>query len=62
VVARNNFGPPVHTLDQIRDALTLDDAVPLIDCDARDRDSGKAVLITLVDHLYALSRAQEMAS
>ncbi|MEW1862336.1 ATP/GTP-binding protein [Streptomyces sp. NBC_00669] len=61
VVARNNFGPPLHTLDQIRDALTLDDAVPLIDCDARDRESGKTVLITLVDHLYALSRAQEMA-
>ncbi|WP_335981131.1 MULTISPECIES: GTP-binding protein [Streptomycetaceae] len=61
VVARNSFGPPVHTLEQIRDALTLDDAVPLIDCDARDRESGKTVLITLVDHLYALSRAQEMA-
>ena len=55
VVAVNRFenqGPP---LDQIRDALSLSPDVPLIDCDARLRDSGKFVLITLVRHLTRLS-------
>jgi uncharacterized protein len=58
IVARNNFdGAPVHPLDHVRDALSLPDNIPLIDCDARRRDSCKAVLITLVNHLYALSTA-----
>ncbi|SEO46161.1 Signal recognition particle receptor subunit beta, a GTPase [Actinacidiphila rubida] len=59
IVARNNFGDPVHSLDQIRDALTLPEDVPLIDCDVRERESSKNVLIALVDHLYALSHARE---
>lgn len=59
IVARNNFEPPVHSLDQVRDALSLSDEVPLIDCDARWRESSKSVLIALVNHLYALSAAQE---
>ena len=61
IVARNNFEPPVYSLDQVRDALSLSDDVPLIDCDARQRESSKAVLIALVNHLYALSAAQEVA-
>ena len=32
------------------------------DCDARVRSSGKEVLITLVDHLYAMALAQEGTS
>ncbi|MBW4720509.1 GTP-binding protein [Saccharothrix obliqua] len=59
VVARNNFGAPRHTLDQLRDALDLPRHVPLVDCDARRRDSSKAVLVALVDHLFALSSARE---
>jgi uncharacterized protein len=59
IVARNNFGEPVHTLDRVRDALSLSDDVPLIDCDARERESSKAVLIALVNHLYALSSVRE---
>lgn len=59
VVARNNFTEPEHSLDQIRDALDLDDEVPLIDCDARERPSSKHVLVSLVNHLYALSSARE---
>jgi signal recognition particle receptor subunit beta len=62
IVARNNFDGPVHPLEQVRDALSLSDDIPLIDCDARQRDSSKAVLIALVKHLYALSSAQESAS
>ncbi|AXI78395.1 GTP-binding protein [Peterkaempfera bronchialis] len=59
IVARNNFGDPEHTLEQVRDALSLPEDIPLVDCDARDRESSKAVLISLVDHLYSLSSAQE---
>jgi signal recognition particle receptor subunit beta len=62
IVARNNFEEPVHPLEHVRDALSLADDVPLIDCDARRRDSSKAVLISLVNHLYALSSAREGTS
>ncbi|TXS36544.1 GTP-binding protein [Streptomyces sp. OR43] len=56
IVACNDFGGPLHTEQQIREALSLSDDVPLVECDARDRSSSKYVLITLVEHLYALSR------
>ncbi|MET7645615.1 ATP/GTP-binding protein [Streptomyces sp. NPDC005426] len=56
IVACNDFGGPLHTEQQIREALDLSDDVPLVECDARDRSSSKYVLITLVEHLYALSK------
>ncbi|MER7581287.1 ATP/GTP-binding protein [Kitasatospora sp. NPDC097691] len=59
IVARNNFGEPTHTLEQVREALDLPAEVPLVDCDARDRESGKRVLIELVHHLAALAGADE---
>ncbi|MFD5652571.1 ATP/GTP-binding protein [Streptomyces sp. NPDC127039] len=64
VVAVNRFDDDTarHSLDEIRLALALPDHVPLIDCDARVRTSGKHVLVTLVDHLYQLALAQENAS
>ncbi|QMU68940.1 ATP/GTP-binding protein [Streptacidiphilus sp. P02-A3a] len=55
VVARNNFDPPEHSLDQIREALSLNPDVPLLDCDARQRESSRDVLIALVRHLHSLS-------
>jgi uncharacterized protein len=50
VVAVNRFGggPP---LAAVRDALALSPEVPLVDCDARERSSGKQVLIALLEHL-----------
>lgn len=62
VVAVNRFDDDrsAHSLDEIRQALALPGHVPLIECDARVRSSGKDVLITLVDHLYTLAMAQEM--
>ncbi|MFV0137803.1 GTP-binding protein [Streptomyces sp. HMX87] len=51
VVACNDFGGPRHSPADVRDALDLDPRVPLIDCDARSRESSKQVLITLVEHL-----------
>ncbi|MEV0634297.1 ATP/GTP-binding protein [Streptomyces sp. NPDC050619] len=61
VVAVNRFdGAPAHSLDKIRKALSLSDDIPVIDCDARRRSSGKDVLVTLVNHLYKLSTAREL--
>ncbi len=51
-VAVNCFdGAPVYTVDEVRDALDLDDHIPVILCDARDRASCKEVLLSLVQHL-----------
>lgn len=61
VVAVNRFdGDENHySLEQIRTALALDAHVPMVDCDARVRSSGKEVLIALVDHLYSMALSQE---
>ncbi|MER7660432.1 MULTISPECIES: ATP/GTP-binding protein [unclassified Streptomyces] len=62
VVAVNRFDDDMaaFSLDEIRQALSLAPHVPLIDCDARVRSSGKHVLISLVDHLHELAMAREM--
>lgn len=62
IVACNDFGGPLHTEQQIREALALSDDVPLVECDARDRSSSKYVLITLVEHLHAMSAARAAGS
>ncbi|MFJ3492035.1 GTP-binding protein [Streptomyces sp. NPDC086091] len=61
VVAVNRFDDDERRfpLDEIRRALALGDHVPMINCDARVRSSGKEVLISLVDHLYAMALSQE---
>ncbi|MFI6017995.1 MULTISPECIES: GTP-binding protein [unclassified Streptomyces] len=51
IVACNDFGGPVHTPADVRHALDLDPHIPLVDCDARARESGKQVLIQLVQHV-----------
>ncbi|WP_410645694.1 GTP-binding protein [Amycolatopsis sp. lyj-346] len=56
VVAVNQFeGKPVHDLEEVRDALALDPAVPLVTCDARDRASAIATLTELVGHTLSLA-------
>ncbi|MDT0463626.1 GTP-binding protein [Streptomyces gibsoniae] len=57
IVACNDFGGPRHTPAEVRAALDLDPHIPLMDCDARSRESGKQVLITLVEHVRRLSAA-----
>jgi signal recognition particle receptor subunit beta len=55
LVAVNCFdGAPSYTDDDLRDALTIPQGVPLVLCDARDRDSAKAVLISLLTHVINL--------
>ncbi|HKN56303.1 MAG TPA: ATP/GTP-binding protein [Amycolatopsis sp.] len=51
VVAVNCFeGAPRYTADEVREALVVPDHVPIVMCDARDRDSSKIALIRLVKH------------
>ena len=54
IVAINVFdGAPRYNAEDIRIALDLDPNVPAMLCDARQRDSVKDVLITLVQHVLA---------
>ncbi|AUS78474.1 ATP-binding protein [Actinoalloteichus sp. AHMU CJ021] len=51
VVAVNCFdGMLHHRIEDVREALTIDENVPIVTCDARNRDSTKQALITLVEH------------
>lgn len=54
VVAHNDFGASEHSLEDVRTALDLDPGIPLLRCDARERDSAKKVLIALVEHVRSL--------
>ncbi|EFL40754.1 MULTISPECIES: GTP-binding protein [Streptomyces] len=54
IVACNDFGGDTFTPQAIREALDLDPHVPLVNCDARSRESSKIVLITLVEHIQSL--------
>ncbi|PDP84814.1 ATP-binding protein [Glycomyces fuscus] len=52
VVAVNCFeGAHRYEPDEVRDALSLDPAIPVVLCDARERDSAKKVLVTLVNRV-----------
>ena len=52
VVGVNCFeGSRRFSLESVRDALDLDPDVPMVLCDARDRQSGKLLLISLVEHV-----------
>jgi uncharacterized protein len=54
LVALNCFdGAPRYDLSAIRVALDLDEEVPLVLCDARDRTSVREILIRLVESVYA---------
>lgn len=51
VVALNCFdGARPFTVGEVRQALNLEPEIPIVLCDARRRDSGRDVLITLVEH------------
>ncbi|CAL9623770.1 GTP-binding protein [Streptomyces sp. enrichment culture] len=46
-------GAARYPVDDVRRALDLDDHVPLLMCDARDRESVKEVLVGVVQHAMA---------
>ncbi|WP_083275507.1 GTP-binding protein [Pseudonocardia sp. HH130630-07] len=51
VVGVNAFdGRLQHGLEDIREAMSIDPAVPMVVCDARQRQSTKETLIALVQH------------
>ncbi|HTJ68146.1 MAG TPA: ATP/GTP-binding protein [Actinospica sp.] len=57
-VAVNRFdGQLTHPLNQVRDALDLDPAIPLSDCDARQRGDVLAVLRDLISHALSAELA-----
>jgi signal recognition particle receptor subunit beta len=47
-------------LDEVREALGLDDWIPVLECDARERESVKVVLVALLEQvlLHRLSAPQ----
>ncbi|MGH3544875.1 MAG: GTP-binding protein [Mycobacteriales bacterium] len=54
-VAINCFnGVQSHSIDDIRDALTIHADIPVLSCDVRDRDAVKATLIALVEYVLRL--------
>ncbi|MDG4766721.1 ATP/GTP-binding protein [Solwaraspora sp. WMMD406] len=57
IVAVNCFdGARQYALDEVQLALNLDPEVPVVLCDARQRQSGKEVLITLLQHARGHSK------
>ncbi|BAL85874.1 putative ATP/GTP-binding protein [Actinoplanes missouriensis 431] len=54
LVAVNCFdGAPRYEPEEVREALAIPPRVPLLMCDARHRESAKAVLIGVVEHAMA---------
>ncbi len=52
VVALNQFdGAFRYTVDDVREALDLPDSIPILDIDARDRQSAKQALIAGLEYL-----------
>ncbi|MFD3544794.1 ATP/GTP-binding protein [Streptomyces sp. NPDC058655] len=60
VVAVNSFpDAPDHPLEELRAALDLPPAVPILVCDARRRDSCRDVLLTLMRYLHSQAATSE---
>lgn len=60
IIAVNCFeGAHRYEVDEVRRALDVDEAIPLVLCDARDRESSKSVLVTLIQH--TMDRLDAMA-
>ncbi|MER5256468.1 MULTISPECIES: ATP/GTP-binding protein [unclassified Streptomyces] len=59
VVAVNDFpDAPGHPMDALRRALDLDEVVPMVKCDARQRASSRDTLLTLMRYLHSLTVAR----
>jgi signal recognition particle receptor subunit beta len=55
VVAVNGFdGDFAYAMEDVREALSISAKVPIVQCDARSRESTKATLITLVRHAMSV--------
>jgi len=55
VIGVNCFdGAQLYDVDEVREALDIDDRIPILLCDVRQRQSSKELLITLTEHVIAL--------
>ncbi|MEU6539179.1 ATP/GTP-binding protein [Streptomyces sp. NPDC047000] len=62
VIALNKFpDSKEHPVDEIRDALDISPHTPVVECDARDRNSSRDVLIALIRHLKERSTVAPVA-
>ena len=51
IVGLNCFdGRLLHRIDDVREAMSIGAAIPIVPCDARNRESTKQTLIALVEH------------
>jgi signal recognition particle receptor subunit beta len=58
VVGVNHFTGSYHyPIPEVREALGVSPLIPVVDCDARNRESVKVALVTLLQHVYELRRA-----
>jgi signal recognition particle receptor subunit beta len=58
VVGINGFdGKFPHRSEDVRDALAISPGIPVLPCDARNKESTKAILVTVVEHAMSLQRA-----
>ena len=63
VVAVNCFdGVARHRAEDVREALSIDPAVPVVLTDARHREAVKQTLIELVEHVLRQRRQQPVTS
>ncbi|AHH95144.1 ATP/GTP-binding protein [Kutzneria viridogrisea] len=52
IVAVNHFSDGQRfELEEVREALDIDESIPLVDCDARDRESVKEVLVAVIEQV-----------
>lgn len=56
VVVNQFDGAPTYPEQALREALAVDERVPVLSCDARVREGAKQVLIALVEHVAATGR------
>ncbi|TDC91193.1 ATP-binding protein [Saccharopolyspora aridisoli] len=60
IIGVNCFnGTQVYDPEEVRRALDIDENVPIMLCDARQRDSNKQLLTTLMEHVMAVTRAKQ---
>ena len=58
VVGLNTFdGLQQHRVEDVREAMSIDHTIPIVTCDARNRESTKRALISLVEHAMAFRMA-----
>ncbi|MBO0848501.1 MAG: ATP/GTP-binding protein [Pseudonocardia sp.] len=63
IVALNRFdGRLAHQLEDVREALAISPRVPIVTCDARDRESTKQTLIELVEYAILKRRLTAASS